>query len=181
MAALVPMFGVGVLSMTSDLIFGTIDGEPFVLARGPGWIKAWSLKADSEAWAPTSPAVVSMDGRVLSKAAFDAKFPSLPPLPSKAFHLGPRLGQEMEEILDRYLLEAIEAAQAHPPKPPYRPKSAKAPARSPTDSEAQAMWDRDLEQGIREGLERRNKRAADAEQLYRLFNFRPPDIADLDD
>jgi hypothetical protein len=70
------------------LTFGSWDGEPFVLAKGPGWIKAWSVRDGSDSWTRVDDAAVSMEGRVLSRAAFDAKFPSLPPLPSSDFQAG---------------------------------------------------------------------------------------------
>jgi hypothetical protein len=35
----------------------------------------------------------------------------------------PPSDREMEAMLDRYLPAGIEAARAHPPKPPYRPET----------------------------------------------------------
>ncbi|MGY8705127.1 hypothetical protein RAD16_05210 [Bradyrhizobium sp. 18BD] len=66
--------------MTSSLKFGSIDGEAFVWAPGEAWI------FDGSKWSRANSAEIGMDGRVLSKEAFRAKFPSLPPLPSSAFH-----------------------------------------------------------------------------------------------
>jgi hypothetical protein len=65
------------------LTFGVVDGDPSVWGPGEAWVFS------SGAWARGHSSEIGMDGRVLSKAAFDAKFPSLPPLPSNAFHSGP--------------------------------------------------------------------------------------------
>jgi hypothetical protein len=54
----------------------------------------------------------------------------------------PQSGREMEEMLDRYLLEGIKTA------------------RSPTDAEMAAMWDRDFLASIIEAGERRRLREA---------------------
>jgi hypothetical protein len=59
--------------LVSDLKFGTVDGDPFVRTSGEAWI------FEDGGWKPGNPASLAMDGRPLSKAAFDAKFPSLPP------------------------------------------------------------------------------------------------------
>jgi hypothetical protein len=50
-----------------------------------------------------------MNGRVLSKTAFEAKFPSLPPLPSTAFYSGARrrgLSDSKSAFLRRTILNA---------------------------------------------------------------------------
>jgi hypothetical protein len=70
----------------ADLVYGSWDGEPFVYALG----EARVIREGAKVWSPANSSVVAMEGRVLSKAAFDAKFPSLPPLPSNAFHSGVR-------------------------------------------------------------------------------------------
>ena len=61
--------------MAPELKYGSLDGDPFVWAPG----KAWLLVDGS--WRPANSSEIGMDGRVLSKAAFAAKFPALPPLP----------------------------------------------------------------------------------------------------
>jgi len=65
------------------LTFGSFEGEPFVFRPG----EAWVVREGASSWSRTCSAEIGMGGRVLSKAAFDAKFPSLPPLP---IAIGPR-------------------------------------------------------------------------------------------
>ena len=61
------------------LTFGTVDGDPFVWTPGEAWVLV------NGTWREANSSVVGMDGRVLPKAAFEAKFASLPALPSNAF------------------------------------------------------------------------------------------------
>jgi hypothetical protein len=79
---------VALTSKTPEIKFGSIDyfgiDEPFAWAPG----EAWVVREGTDSWVRVEDASVGMDGRVLSKAAFDAMFPSVPPLPSKAFQRG---------------------------------------------------------------------------------------------
>lgn len=64
--------------MATSLTFGSIDGDAFVWTPGEAWV------CSDGKWSRANSAEVGMDGRVLPKDAFRAKFPSLPPLPSDA-------------------------------------------------------------------------------------------------
>jgi hypothetical protein len=117
-----------------EIKFGSIDGEAFAWVPGEAWVAK-----DGGSWVPVNSSIVGMDGRVLSKAAFAAKFPSLPPLPRSSFHfrsaawrvprawfqgMAPQSAKrwsDMEESLDGHILEAIKQAPKLPPKPPYQP------------------------------------------------------------
>jgi hypothetical protein len=78
----------------TDLGYKTFD-ELLALLKAPGpkycsWDGDPSLWIPGEAWAfiggawkPVNSAVVGMEAALMSKAAFDRKFGSLPPLPSK--------------------------------------------------------------------------------------------------
>jgi hypothetical protein len=64
--------------MTSPtLTYGSFDGEPFIYSSS----EAWTVRKGVTAWSRADSSEIAMGGRVLTKAAFDAKFPSLPPLP----------------------------------------------------------------------------------------------------
>jgi hypothetical protein len=63
------------------LKYGVLDGDPFVI-NGEAWVFS------NGAWKRESVAAVGVTGRVISKEAFDARFSSLPALPSNAFHSG---------------------------------------------------------------------------------------------
>jgi hypothetical protein len=68
---------VSLASKSPEITFGSIDGEAFAWVPG----EAWVLKGGS--WVRVNSAELGNEGRVLSKAAFDAKFGSVPPLPSR--------------------------------------------------------------------------------------------------
>jgi hypothetical protein len=69
----------------AEPMYGSSDGEPFAYTPG----EAWVVREGSKGWSRADSSEIGVGGRVLSKAAsFDAKFPSLPPLPSNAFHSG---------------------------------------------------------------------------------------------
>ena len=59
------------------LTYGSFEGEPFVWTPG----EAWVVREGSTTWSRADSAEIGMGGQPLSKAAFDAKFPSLPPPP----------------------------------------------------------------------------------------------------
>jgi hypothetical protein len=76
------------VSKSPEIRFGVVDyfgfGEPCAWAPG----EAWVVREGGNSWERVNSAVVGMDGRVLSDAEFKARFPSLPALPSNAFHSG---------------------------------------------------------------------------------------------
>jgi hypothetical protein len=51
--------------------YGLLDGDPFMWRPG----EAWVLTEGS--WRPANSSEIGMDGRVMSKDAWDAKFPSM--------------------------------------------------------------------------------------------------------
>jgi hypothetical protein len=64
-----------------EITFGSIDGDPFAWVPGEAWVAK-----DGGPWVRVNSGEVANNGRVLSKAAFAAKFPSrrtsrLPPAP----------------------------------------------------------------------------------------------------
>jgi hypothetical protein len=75
-----PKFEVPFGPLSRPALYGSWDGDPVLWSPG----EAWSF-ADG-AWKPANSSIVGMEGRVLSKSAFDRKFGSLPPLPKSAFH-----------------------------------------------------------------------------------------------
>ena len=75
--------------MVSELTWGELDGEPFVIARSAsGRLEGcWLVRDASDSkWTKVNAAGPFHEGRVLSKASFDKTFPSLPPLPSALRH-----------------------------------------------------------------------------------------------
>jgi hypothetical protein len=71
--------------MPTEITYGSYDGEPFVLVRGSGSIRAWLVREGSKTWERTSPAEVCHEGRVLTRARFEVTFPGLPAIPASAF------------------------------------------------------------------------------------------------
>lgn len=67
------------------VVFGTLDGEP--VAWTPR--EAFVFDTQAKSWKPANAAEVGMDGKVLSPAAFAARFPALPAPPMTAFHTSP--------------------------------------------------------------------------------------------
>ena len=68
--------------MSCSLIYGVMDGDPFVYSQGEAWVFA------DGSWKRRDSTDVAANGRVISKEAFDARFSSLPALPKSAFHSG---------------------------------------------------------------------------------------------
>jgi hypothetical protein len=64
------------------VLFGSWDGDPVIATLGEAW-----LFADG-GWKRVHSADAGMESRLLSRAAFDRKFPRLPALPSDAFQAG---------------------------------------------------------------------------------------------
>jgi hypothetical protein len=69
--------------MAPSLKYGLMeDGEPFVCSDKEAWAFSGGL------WKRERLPEVGMNGRVMSKEAFDARFSSRPALPSSALHSG---------------------------------------------------------------------------------------------
>jgi hypothetical protein len=57
--------------------FASWDGDPVLWKRGEAWMRP---DFGASPWRPVNSAIAGHNARVLSKAQFEAKFPSLPPL-----------------------------------------------------------------------------------------------------
>jgi hypothetical protein len=70
-----------------SLTFVSFDGEPFVYVERPGSWTCWTVPEGGNSWVKVDLRAASHDGKILSRAAFERKFPSLPLWPP-AFHSG---------------------------------------------------------------------------------------------